>query len=163
MVVSALERRCLDCSAVLSRYNSGMRCAPCDERHRRQEEAEAVAVDVPAPTRISRRARRRVDEPKRGPGGALRSGEWSVLYDCCVLCGRADSPHASKGRCRRCWDIVRRGGTVQPGGGSVLAHVQTVRRLRVTLADIEAEIDRLQHLAARYRAALTRELRGATG
>jgi hypothetical protein len=41
-------------------------------------------------------------------GRGLASGQWSRRFDRCVLCGRTDSPHASRGRCRRCWDRERR-------------------------------------------------------
>jgi 5-methylcytosine-specific restriction endonuclease McrA len=28
---------------------------------------------------------------------------WSVLYEVCLICGKADSPHMAKGKCRRCY------------------------------------------------------------
>jgi hypothetical protein len=32
---------------------------------------------------------------------------WSKDHDCCVLCGRTDSPNTSHGRCRKCCDRIR--------------------------------------------------------
>ena len=34
-------------------------------------------------------------------------GQWSLAHDACVLCGRSDSPHRSKGRCQRCYRQLR--------------------------------------------------------
>lgn len=38
-------------------------------------------------------------KPKLGGGGK----RWSRKYDECIKCHQADSPHASKGRCGRCY------------------------------------------------------------
>ena len=37
------------------------------------------------------------------PKGRGLHGKWSRKFEACVKCGQADSPHASKGRCLRCY------------------------------------------------------------
>lgn len=42
-----------------------------------------------------------LNRPK--PKGRGLHGKWSRKFDACVKCGQSDSPHASKGRCLRCY------------------------------------------------------------
>ncbi len=32
-----------------------------------------------------------------------KTGQWSVHHDCCVICGKTDSPHNGRGVCGRCY------------------------------------------------------------
>lgn len=36
------------------------------------------------------------------------NGRWATNYDKCVICGRTDSEHKSKGQCGRCYIRIRR-------------------------------------------------------
>ena len=49
-----------------------------------------------------------LDKPKtkRKGHGALE-GKWSRNYDACIVCHQGDSPHASKGRCLRCYQRLK--------------------------------------------------------
>lgn len=38
---------------------------------------------------------------------ATKEGAWSLKYDSCVLCGQVDTPHKSKGKCRRCYNRLQ--------------------------------------------------------
>lgn len=51
------------------------------------------------------------DAPRKT--AALAPGQWSRRYERCVRCGQTDAPHASRGRCRRCWDAERRPSVTQ--------------------------------------------------
>lgn len=47
-----------------------------------------------------------LEKPKPKLGGGKR---WSRKFDECIKCHQADSPHASKGLCARCYQRVLKG------------------------------------------------------
>ena len=83
-----LERRC-DCGVILSRYNSGARCGPCDAR--------AHADELDAPDAAARRKLSRRKPPRPRNAGqfprrlTLTTGRARCVEDGCELESRYES------------------------------------------------------------------------
>lgn len=142
--------RCSRCDCVLSRYTTGVLCAPCEEKERRESEAREESILPQRPRTI--RSKPRIKG--RGPGGKKFPGEWSRNHDHCISCGRTDRPHASRGRCDLCVTAGRRGKPVRSWGYGVVTDAATLRRLRATLASVEDEMRRLESVAQQLRASI---------
>jgi hypothetical protein len=103
-LLAAAEHEEREAEAVYQRARARYEAAR-QEAHRIRQLRELVRVEESQPA---------LPAPKVVAKPSTAGKRWSRHHDACVNCGTTNHPHASKGRCRPCYDFWSRTGQDRP-------------------------------------------------